>query len=143
MNPCPCGYFGQSLCRCTDYEILSYRKKISGPILDRMDIQKYVIVVDIFNHKNNGKSSLEIQAEIERARIIQAERYKNYREITCNGQLPASLLDEFCSLDEESEKLLSKAAKHFEYSGRTIHKYIKMLAPSLTLKGSLLYKATI
>ena len=48
MNPCPCGYFGQSQCHCTDYEILSYRKKISGPILDRMDIQKYVGGVDFF-----------------------------------------------------------------------------------------------
>ena len=56
MNPCPCGYFGQSQCRCTDYEILSYRKKISGPILDRMDIQKYVGVVDFFNRPTKGKA---------------------------------------------------------------------------------------
>lgn len=126
MNPCPCGYFGQSQCRCTDYEILSYRKKISGPILDRMDIQKYVGVVDFFNTPNKGKSSLELQETIEKARLIQIERYKNIPGITCNAQLTASLIDEFCPLDDESLNLLRKASAHFHYSGRTIHKYIKI-----------------
>ena len=126
MNPCPCGYFGQSQCRCTDYEILSYRKKISGPILDRMDIQKYVGVVDFFNRPSKGKSSLELREDIERARLIQIKRYKDIPGITCNAQLPASLIDEFCPLDDESLNLLRKASELFHYSGRTIHKYIKI-----------------
>ena len=126
MNPCPCGYFGGSQCRCTDYEVLSYRKKISGPILDRMDIQKYVGGVDFFNTPKKGKSSLELRNDIERARLIQMKRYKNIPGITCNAQLPASLIEEFFPLDDDSLNVLRKAAEHFHYSGRTIHKYIKI-----------------
>ncbi|MCQ6276820.1 YifB family Mg chelatase-like AAA ATPase [Bacillus sp. V3B] len=126
MNPCPCGYFGGSQCRCTDYEVLSYRKKISGPILDRMDIQKYVGVVDFFNLPKKGKSSLELRDHIERARLVQIERYKDIPDITCNAQLSPSLIEKFCPLDDDSLNLLRKAAEHFHYSGRTIHKYIKI-----------------
>jgi len=135
MNPCPCGYFGQKYCRCTDYEIVSYRKKISGPILDRMDIQKYVGVVDFFNKQQHGKSSYDLRQDIERARFIQINRYKDLPGITSNSQLPASLLEEFCPLDGESQKLLLKAAEHFEYSGRTIHKYIKIARTIADLEG--------
>lgn len=135
MNPCPCGYFGGSQCRCTDYEILSYRKKISGPILDRMDIQKYVGVVDFFNQSKMGKSSLELRDDIARARSIQIDRYKNIPGITCNAQLPASLIEKFCPLDDDSLNVLRKAAEHFHYSGRTIHKYIKIARTIADLEG--------
>ena len=135
MNPCPCGYFGDSRCRCTDYEILSYRKKISGPILDRMDIQKYVGVVDFFNSQRQAKSSVELRQSVEQARKIQVERYKDIPGITCNAQLPASLIDQFCPLDHESLNLLRKAAERFHYSGRTIHKYIKIARTIADLEG--------
>ena len=67
MNPCPCGSFGHQQCRCKDYGILAYRKKISGSILDRIDIQKYVGAVDFFNHGRPGKRSSELRLDIERA----------------------------------------------------------------------------
>ena len=85
MNPCPCGYFGHQQCRCTDYEILAYRKKISGPILDRIDIQKYVGAVDFFNDDRPGKSSSELRLDIERARSIQFDRFKKIPTITHNS----------------------------------------------------------
>ena len=91
-----------------------------------MDIQKYVGVVDFFNRPNKGKNSLELREDIERARLIQIKRYKYIPGITCNAQLPASLIDEFCPLDDESLNLLRKASELFHYSGRTIHKYIKI-----------------
>ncbi|MBB6446984.1 magnesium chelatase family protein [Bacillus benzoevorans] len=135
MNPCPCGYFGQSKCRCTDYEIQSYRKKLSGPIMDRMDIQKYVGNVDFFNSSNQGKSSLELRKKIEQARAIQFDRYKDYPGITWNAQLNASLIHQFCQLDHESINLLRSVVDQFHYSGRAIHKYIKIARTIADLEG--------
>lgn len=63
MNPCPCGYFGEERCHCTDYEVMKYRGKISGPILDRIDIQKYVEPVDFMELSNykEGRTSKELK----------------------------------------------------------------------------------
>ena len=135
MNPCPCGYFGHQQCRCTDYEILAYRKKISGPILDRIDIQKYVGAVDFFNDDCPGKSSSELRLDIERARLIQFERYKGTPTITHNSQLTPALIKQFCHLDKETTTLLRKASEYFHYSGRTIHKYIKIARTIADLEG--------
>jgi magnesium chelatase family protein len=135
MNPCPCGYFGQSRCRCTDYEIQSYRKKLSGPIMDRMDIQKYVGTVDFFDNTAQGKSSSDMRRKIEQARAIQNERYKKILGITHNAQLSASLLQRFCRLDQESLELLRTAVNQFHYSGRTIHKYMKIARTIADLEG--------
>ena len=72
MNPCPCGYYSSSKCHCTDYEIIKYRGKISGPIMDRIDIQKEVKPVNFFNLKDESSAmtSEEIRIKVERARII-------------------------------------------------------------------------
>jgi magnesium chelatase family protein len=71
MNPCPCGYYGQAKCRCTDYEVFKYQQTISGPILDRMDVQKYVQPVDFFALTNGyqGRSSKELRERVESARF--------------------------------------------------------------------------
>lgn len=73
MNPCPCGYYGNEKCRCSDYEVLKYRQRISGPILDRMDIQKYIHPVDIMEltkHPIPGTCSQALRERVERARSI-------------------------------------------------------------------------
>ncbi|MGN0415475.1 MAG: ATP-binding protein [Agathobacter sp.] len=77
MNPCPCGYYPGPKCRCTDYEIIKYRGKISGPIMDRIDIQKSVHPVDFFgiDEKEPAMSSEQIRKRVEGAREIQQERY--------------------------------------------------------------------
>ncbi|MGE8203721.1 YifB family Mg chelatase-like AAA ATPase [Heyndrickxia sp. NPDC080065] len=135
MNPCPCGYFGQERCRCTDYEVLKYRKKLSGPIMDRMDIQKYVGVVDFFDNSLKGKSSDQLRKLVEKARLIQQNRYKNIPSVNCNAQLPPALLQKFCKLDKASIHLLRQSAERFQYSGRTIHKYIKIARTIADLEG--------
>lgn len=135
MNPCPCGYFGQNRCKCTDYEIFKYRQKLSGPILDRMDIQKYVGMVDFFENKTKGKSSSELRKIVEQARKIQQERYKNIPLINCNAQLTPSLIQTFCQLDKESKNLLRQAAKRYYYSGRAIHKFIKIARTIADIEG--------
>lgn len=106
MNPCPCGYYPSSKCRCTDYEIIKYRGKISGPIMDRIDIQKEVKPVNFFNLENQKESlsSAWIREKVEKARMIHQERYKNEKGINCNAQMSTSLIQQFCVLDEESLK---------------------------------------
>ncbi|QQZ10201.1 YifB family Mg chelatase-like AAA ATPase [Heyndrickxia vini] len=135
MNPCPCGYFGQNRCKCTDYEVMKYRQKLSGPILDRMDIQKYVGMVDFFENETKGKSSSEIRKIVEKARKIQRERYKNIPLINCNAQLTPSLIQTFCQLDRDSKSLLRQAAERYYYSGRAIHKFIKIARTIADLEG--------
>lgn len=135
MNPCPCGYHGQAKCRCTDYEIMKYRQKLSGPIMDRMDIQKYVGVVDFFNKGDEGISSAAIRSQVEQARAIQQERYRSFTEINCNAQLPPSLIKKFCQLDKESNDLLQQAYHRFQYSGRSLHKFIKIARTIADLEG--------
>lgn len=126
MNPCPCGYYGQMKCRCTDYEIIKYRQKLSGPIMDRMDIQKYVGTVDFFNEEDEGISSIDIRTQVEKARFIQQERYRALPDVNCNAQLTPSQINQFCPLDSESTKLLQQVYHRFRYSGRSLHKFIKI-----------------
>ena len=117
MNPCPCGYYPSSKCRCTDYEIIKYRGKISGPIMDRIDIQKEVKPVNFFNLENQKESlsSAWIREKVEKARMIQQERYKNEKGINCNAQMSTSLIQQFCVLDEESLKLLKQTSENMYF----------------------------
>lgn len=135
MNPCPCGYFGQEKCRCTDYEILKYRVKLSGPILDRMDIQKYVAPVDFFDDHKAIRTSEELRTIVSRARSIQEKRFRDFPEINCNAQLTPALLKEYCKLDKECTDILQKAYDRFQYSGRSLHKFIKVARTIADLDG--------
>ena len=128
MNPCPCGYYGSKKCHCTDYEVQKYRQKLSGPILDRIDIQKYVKPVDFFELSNQkaGTSSKELRARVEKARIIQRERYKDSKGVNCNAQMTPALMKVFCSLDEASMKLLRLAHDKYGYSARTFNKFLRV-----------------
>ena len=92
MNPCPCGYHPGPRCRCSDYEIIKYRGKISGPIMDRIDIQKEVKPVNYFELEQEDAmvSSAEIRKKVEAARKIQQRRYKNDPGINCNAQMSTS-----------------------------------------------------
>ncbi|QAT41007.1 ATP-binding protein [Clostridium sp. JN-9] len=128
MNSCPCGYRGTNKCRCTDYEVLKYREKISGPILDRIDIQKYIQPVDFIDISNNchGVSSKELKEKVESARKIQNQRFQNIDGINCNSQMTTSHIKEFCALDNEAIALLKKAFDRFNFSARSYHKFLKL-----------------
>lgn len=128
MNPCPCGHYGNEKCRCTDYEVLKYRQKISGPILDRIDIQKYVQQVDFMDISDysKGTSSKELRERVERARNIQRKRFKNIENINSNAEMTPSHIRQFCHLENNSKKLLQMAFDRFQYSARTFHKFLKV-----------------
>ncbi len=128
MNPCPCGYYGETRCHCSDYEVLKYRNRISGPILDRIDIQKYVQSVnfmDLSNYKE-GRSSKELKEIVEKTRQIQVERYKGKGRVNCNAQMTPALIKEYCLLDSKSEKILRMSYDKFRYSARTYHKFLRV-----------------
>lgn len=137
MNPCPCGYYPSSRCRCTDYEIIKYRGKISGPIMDRIDIQKEVHPVDYFglNEEPPAMSSAEIRICVEKARKIQQIRYKNEDGINCNAQMSTSHIQKYCVLDDASLKLLKEASEEYGYSARVIHKLLRLARTSADLDG--------
>jgi magnesium chelatase family protein len=138
MNPCPCGYYGYQRCRCTDYEVLKYRRKISGPILDRIDIQKHVEAIDFMNLSNSSKgvSSKELRLRVEIARQIQRKRFNKIEGINCNAQMTPTLIREFCIIDSESKKLLQMAYDRFKYSARIFHKFLKVARTFADLEES-------
>ncbi|MCR5020865.1 MAG: ATP-binding protein [Ruminococcus sp.] len=136
-NPCPCGYYPTRKCRCTDYEIVKFRNRISGPILDRIDIQKHVEPVDLFDEKAvPAPSSRELKEHVERARNIQKKRFEHVPGVTCNASMSSSMIDEFCVLDPDTRTLLKKACDKFGYSARVIHKLLRLARTSADLVGS-------
>lgn len=138
MNPCPCGYWPGDKCRCSDYEVINYRNRISGPIMDRIDIQKQVHPVNYFDQMSAGKnrSSAELRAVVERARKIQQERYKGEDSVYCNAQMSTSMLQNYCILDEESLELLKTTSEQYGYSARTIHKLLRLARTSADIDES-------
>lgn len=138
MNPCPCGYYPGPKCRCTDYEIIKYRGKISGPIMDRIDIQKSVHSVDFFgiDEKEPARSSEDIRKRVEIARKIQQMRYENEEGINCNAQMSTSLIQKYCVMDQESLQLLRDVSEEYGYSARVIHKLLRLARTSADLDRS-------
>ena len=138
MNPCPCGYYPSKRCRCTDYEIIHYRGKISGPILERIDIQKSVAHVDYFelDEKKGGYSSTELRKRVEQAREIQQERFREDSSVNCNAQMTTSMIQKYCKLDDECRDILKKASEQYGYSARVIHKLLRLARTSADLAGA-------
>lgn len=138
MNPCPCGYYPSSKCRCTDYEIIKYRGKISGPIMDRIDIQKEVHPVNFFEMENKtmSYSSLELRKRVEAARKIQQERYSLEEGINCNAQMTTSLIKKYCEMEADSLDLLKETSEKYGYSARVIHKLLRLARTSADLDGA-------
>jgi magnesium chelatase family protein len=138
MNPCPCGYYGQSKCNCTDYEVLKYRQKVSGPIMDRIDIQKYVKSVDFMDlsNKPQGINSKELREKVEKARNIQAERFKDFEHIHCNASMSSALIKEFCEIEHDSLDLIRISFERFSYSVRTYNKFLKIARTFADMEAS-------
>ena len=137
MNPCPCGYYPGKKCRCSDYEIIHYRGKISGPILERIDIQKNVAHVDFFDlgSQRKARTSAELRMCVEKARKIQQERFKDDSSVNCNAQMTTTMIQKYCKLDEESTAILKRASENYGYSARVIHKLLRLARTSADLDG--------
>ena len=138
MNPCPCGYYPSKKCRCSDYEIMQYRGKISGPILERIDIQKSVAHVDFFDldKAQSGYSSAELREKVKKARKIQQERFESVPGISCNAQMTSTMIQTYCKLDAESTALLKETSDKYDYSARVIHKLLRLARTSADMDGA-------
>ena len=139
MNPCPCGYAGtlDKKCTCTDSQISKYMSKISGPLLDRIDIHIEVSPVkyDKLKDVSTAESSADIKNRVNNARKIQEERYKKYK-IFSNSELTPKMLDKFCVLDFESKIIMEKAFEKLGLSARAYARILKVSRTIADLEGS-------
>ena len=129
MNPCPCGYYGSSrrACRCTPQEIRKYLDRISGPLLDRIDLQIEVDSVPVkeINDSELSESSAAVAARVQDARNMQHERYKDIG-IHCNAQLTNAEVRKYCCLNNEAQRLLNAAIDSFHFSMRAYQRILKV-----------------
>lgn len=139
MNPCPCGYFGSNVkeCSCSENDILKYMSKISGPLLDRIDIHVEVesIEYDKLGSLTPSESSKTIKARVDAARKIQLERYKNFG-IHSNSELTPSLLRKFCVLGDSEKLILKKAFDSMGLSARAYDRILKVARTIADLDSS-------
>lgn len=138
MNPCPCGYFGDSEknCTCSVYDIKKYRSKISGPLWDRFDIKLKVprITENELFSKSEGESSILIRERVYKAWEIQKERFKN-ETIKFNGKLTPMMIKKYIPLTSEAESTLKNAIKSLNLTVRSFHKIIKIARTIADLEG--------
>ena len=139
MNPCKCGYYGDPVkeCTCTPTQIQHYLSKISGPVLDRFDIQVEVpsVKYDDISSKPTGRSSEDIRKNVERARKIQLERYKD-SDIYCNAQLGAAGIEKYCQVDSDGKELLKNVFEALGLSARAHSRILKVARTIADLAGS-------
>ena len=129
MNPCPCGFFGHPTrnCSCSPNAVHKYLNKISGPMLDRIDLHVEVPPVDYsaLNSKQVEETSAEIKQRVDKARKIQLERYKG-TNITCNARLTPDLLKKYCVLTDDASQYLELAFERLGMSARAYDRILKV-----------------
>ena len=140
MNPCPCGFLGdkEKQCTCSEYQINRYLSKLSGPLLDRIDIQVDVLRLtpsELLAIDSKEEDSATIRKRVIRAREIQLERYKDEGILT-NSELTSKLIKKYCKLDEETQKILKVAVVKYQLSGRRYDRMLKLARTIADLEGS-------
>jgi magnesium chelatase family protein len=140
MNPCPCGFFGDSTreCHCTPTQIQRYVSKISGPLLDRIDIHIEVPAVRYKELRGNEEieSSASVRERVLRARKIQGDRYRDENKIYANAQMPPKLIRKHCAISAEGEKLLETAIQRLGLSARAHDCILKVSRTIADLEGA-------
>ena len=134
MNPCPCGYHGDSRgrCRCTPDQVLRYRSRISGPLLDRIDLQIEVPAVpaEVLQQPPDGEASATV-----RARVTQARERQMQRQGKPNARLTGKEIDQYCQPQADAAALLKHAISRFELSARAFHRLLKVARTIADLGG--------
>ncbi len=138
-NPCPCGYYGDKLreCTCTPMQIQRYSSKVSGPLLDRIDLHLEVgaIAFKDMTDERKGELSDSIKTRVDNCRSIQEKRYKNNRNIFCNAQMGTSDIETHCVLDSASLRLLEKSVEKLGLSARAYHRILKIARTIADMDG--------
>jgi magnesium chelatase family protein len=130
MNPCPCGFFNhpEKACVCGPGVVQKYLNRISGPLLDRIDLHVEVTPVSFEELSSDvpNEGSKEIRLRVEKARKIQKKRFKNHEGVHCNAQMSKSEFEANCQLDRESAELLKMAMNKLGLSARAYDRIIKV-----------------
>ena len=138
MNPCPCGYYGDNLkpCTCSSSAVTTYQKRISGPLMDRIDIHMQVPRVDYqkLSSQRQGEASAIIRARVEAARQRQLARFKG-TDLVSNADMNPAQIRQFCILDEPSQALMRTAMKQLQLSARGYHRVLKLARSIADLAG--------
>jgi magnesium chelatase family protein len=150
MNPCPCGYYGDPLkpCTCSSSTVTRYQKRISGPLLDRIDIHIEVPRVDYEKLSDDrfGEPSASVQARVESAREIQRQRFheqesspeaSNLQKLSCNSDMHPAEVRKYCQLDETSRSLMRSAMNQMQLSARAYHRLLKLARTIADLAGEM------
>ena len=140
MNPCPCGYLGdkEKPCTCSEFQINRYQSRLSGPLLDRIDLQVEVprlTAEELINTQASGECSADIRKRVIKARKIQYERYKNDGILT-NSELTSKLIKKYCQLDKQTSEILKTASIKYQLSGRRYDRILKLTRTIADLEGS-------
>lgn len=129
LNPCPCGFLGDSKknCRCTQSQIIRYKKKLSGPLLDRIDIHLEVPAVDVdkLQQLTSSESSMKIKQRVQKARDVQSKRFKGTKLVT-NADMSSKDIKSLCELSKECLNLLKQAVETMHLSARSYYRTIKL-----------------
>ena len=140
MNPCPCGYYNHPTieCTCAPGQVRKYLGKVSGPLLDRIDLHIEVVPVPFKDlaAKQPGEPSAVIRERVIAARKIQEERYKGYKGIHCNAQMNTKLFRQYCSLDEAGSEMMRQAMERLGLSARAYDRILKVARTIADLAGS-------
>jgi len=147
MNPCPCGYYGDQLkpCTCSSSTVTRYQKRISGPLLDRIDIHVEVPRVDYEKLSDDrfGEPSASVQARVESARELQRQRFNpenppqfdDTAELMCNSDMHPAEVRKYCQLDTTSQSLMRSAMSQMQLSARAYHRVLKLSRTIADLAG--------
>ena len=139
MNPCRCGWYGHPSCRCrcTQTQVDAYIGRISGPMLDRIDICTHVreVAFQDLNGRSTAEPSSVIRARVNAAREIQKQRFAG-TDVACNAHMPASLIERFCVLGGEEQAMIRRAFDKFGMSARSYHKILKIARTIADLASS-------
>ena len=140
MNPCPCGFAGdpKRACRCSETAIRRYRMKVSGPLLDRIDIHVEVpaVAYEELTGTGQGESSAAIRERVLRCRAVQAERYRAEPSVRCNADIPARLIRSVCRLDAAAESTLRMAMDELGLTARAYTRILRVARTVADLAGA-------
>jgi magnesium chelatase family protein len=140
MNPCPCGFYGDSQkpCTCAQGAVTKYQKRISGPMLDRIDIHIEVPRVDYEKLSGDriGETSESIRGRVQAARNIQQSFAGSQSDIICNADMRVGEIRQFCKLQDEGQSLIRAAMSQLNLSARAYHRILKLARTIADLAGS-------
>lgn len=140
MNPCPCGFLGdvEKQCTCSEIQIQRYKSRLSGPLLDRIDLILDIprlTTEELLNITDKSEPSAKIRERVIKARKIQSERYKDLNIFT-NSELTSNLIEKYCTLDKQSQQLMELAVNKYQLSGRKYSRILKLARTIADLNNS-------